>query len=106
MIGTKSERRYGCLLLWRQVGTPEWVYRWRLEAEHAMRASGRPGMTDKQARPDYLFRPPCKAEVLVSNVCMHACMLLCCTRHSGHILECTNLTLVAAGTQDMHALND
>ena len=35
----------------RQVGTPDWVYRWRLEAEHAMRASGRPGMTDKQARP-------------------------------------------------------
>ena len=34
-----------------QVGTPDWVYRWRLEAEHAMRASGRPGMTDKQARP-------------------------------------------------------
>ncbi|KAK9841016.1 hypothetical protein WJX81_005787 [Elliptochloris bilobata] len=31
-----------------KVGTPEWVYRWRLEAEHAMRASGRPGMSDKQ----------------------------------------------------------
>ncbi len=33
-----------------QVGTPEWVYRWRTEAEHAMAAKGRPGMSDQQAR--------------------------------------------------------
>ena len=37
--------------------------------------------------------------MLVSNVGMHACMLLCCTWHSGHF-ESTNLTLLAAGTQD------
>ena len=31
-----------------KVGTPEWVQRWRLQAEHAMRDSGKPGMTDEQ----------------------------------------------------------
>lgn len=31
-----------------KVGTPEWVHRWRLQAEHAMRDSGKPGMTDEQ----------------------------------------------------------
>ncbi len=31
-----------------KVGSPEWVYSWRLQAEHAMVASGRPGMTDDQ----------------------------------------------------------
>ena len=32
-----------------RVGSPEWVHRWRLQAEHAMRDSGRPGMSDEQA---------------------------------------------------------
>ena len=31
-----------------KVGSPEWVQRWRLQAEHAMRDSGKPGMSDKQ----------------------------------------------------------
>ena len=31
-----------------RVGSPDWVYRWRLQAEHAMLATGRPGMTDEQ----------------------------------------------------------
>jgi D-glycerate 3-kinase len=31
-----------------KVGSPDWVYSWRLQAEHAMRASGRPGMSDDQ----------------------------------------------------------
>ena len=29
------------------------AYRWRLQAEHAMRASGRPAMTDEQVRASY-----------------------------------------------------
>ena len=33
-----------------RVGSPDWVYAWRLQAEHAMLATGRPGMTDEQAR--------------------------------------------------------
>ena len=33
-----------------RVGSPDWVYRWRLQAEHAMLATGRPGMTDEQVR--------------------------------------------------------
>ncbi|BDA43365.1 D-glycerate 3-kinase, chloroplastic [Coccomyxa sp. Obi] len=31
-----------------KVGEPEWVYKWRLQAEHAMRAAGKPGMSDAQ----------------------------------------------------------
>ncbi|KAK9915446.1 hypothetical protein WJX75_009273 [Coccomyxa subellipsoidea] len=31
-----------------KVGTPQWVYQWRLQAEHAMLAAGRPGMSDDQ----------------------------------------------------------
>ena len=34
-----------------KVGSPEWVYRWRLQAEHAMHASGKPGMSDEQVAP-------------------------------------------------------
>lgn len=30
------------------VEDPHWVYKWRLEAEISMRASGRPGMTDDE----------------------------------------------------------
>jgi D-glycerate 3-kinase len=30
-----------------RVGDPRWVYAWRLQAEQAMRASGRPGMSDE-----------------------------------------------------------
>ena len=31
-----------------KVCSPEWVYRWSLQAEHAMHASGKPGMSDEQ----------------------------------------------------------
>ena len=55
-----------------QVGTPDWVYRWRLEAEHAMRASGRPGMTDKQARPI-----PMRCAVRCNLIyCWHVCAVM------------------------------
>ena len=30
------------------VDDPDWVYAWRLQAERAMAAAGRPGMTDEQ----------------------------------------------------------
>ncbi len=33
-----------------KVGEPEWVYKWRLQAEHAMRAAGKPGMSDAQVK--------------------------------------------------------
>lgn len=33
-----------------KVGAPEWVYRWRLQAEHAMLAANKPGMSDEQVR--------------------------------------------------------
>ena len=33
-----------------KVGTPQWVYQWRLQAEHAMLAAGRPGMSDDEVR--------------------------------------------------------
>ena len=35
-----------------RVGSPEWVHQWRLQAEHAMRDSGRPGMSDEQVGSD------------------------------------------------------
>ena len=41
-----------------KVGTPEWVHRWRLQAEHAMRDSGKPGMTDEQVNTHTLLRTP------------------------------------------------
>jgi pantothenate kinase-related protein Tda10 len=31
-----------------KVASPQWVYAWRLQAEHAMLASGKPGMSDAQ----------------------------------------------------------
>ena len=31
-----------------KVSNPQWVYAWRLQAEHAMLATGKPGMTDDQ----------------------------------------------------------
>ncbi|EIE22379.1 P-loop containing nucleoside triphosphate hydrolase protein [Coccomyxa subellipsoidea C-169] len=31
-----------------KVGAPDWVYKWRLQAEHAMLAAGKPGMSDEQ----------------------------------------------------------
>ena len=31
-----------------QVEDPTYVFKWRLQAEHAMRASGKSGMTDEQ----------------------------------------------------------
>ena len=31
-----------------RIGDPQWVFRWRLQAEEAMRATGKPGMTDDQ----------------------------------------------------------
>ena len=34
-----------------KVGSPKWVHRWRLQAEHAMHASGKPGMSDEQVAP-------------------------------------------------------
>jgi D-glycerate 3-kinase len=37
------------------VEDPEWVYRWRLQAEHAMAAKGRPGMSDAQVA-DFVAR--------------------------------------------------
>lgn len=33
-----------------KVGAPDWVYKWRLQAEHAMLAAGKPGMSDEQVR--------------------------------------------------------
>ncbi len=33
----------------------EWVYGWRMEAERAMRAAGRPGLTDEQVK-DFVGR--------------------------------------------------
>lgn len=33
-----------------QVGSPEWVFEWRLQAEHRMRATGKAGMTDQEVR--------------------------------------------------------
>jgi D-glycerate 3-kinase len=33
-----------------QVGDPAWVFEWRLQAEHQMRAAGRAGMSDGQVR--------------------------------------------------------
>ena len=41
-----------------KVGTPEWVHRWRLQAEHAMRDSGKPGMTDEQVTPTLVLAFP------------------------------------------------
>ncbi len=41
-----------------KVGTPEWVHRWRLQAEHAMRDSGKPGMTDEQVTPASIVACP------------------------------------------------
>lgn len=32
------------------VGDPRWVFEWRLQAEVAMRAAGRAGMTDEQVQ--------------------------------------------------------
>ncbi len=37
------------------VEDPEFVYRWRLQAEHAMAAKGRPGMSDAQVA-DFVSR--------------------------------------------------
>eukprot|EP00898_Chlorokybus_atmophyticus_P004203 jgi/Chlat1/4784/Chrsp31S04775 len=37
------------------VKDPEWVYRWRLQAEHQMRAAGKTGMTDDQVA-DFVSR--------------------------------------------------
>jgi hypothetical protein len=31
-----------------RIGDPAWVFGWRLQAEEAMRAGGKPGMTDAQ----------------------------------------------------------
>jgi D-glycerate 3-kinase len=33
-----------------KVADPVYVYKWRLQAEHAMLATGKPGMTDEQVR--------------------------------------------------------
>ncbi len=33
-----------------KVGAPDWVYKWRLQAEHAMLAAGKPGMSDEQVQ--------------------------------------------------------
>ena len=33
-----------------EVGSPEWVFDWRLQAEHDMKATGKPGMTDDEVR--------------------------------------------------------
>jgi D-glycerate 3-kinase len=33
-----------------KVGNPEWVFKWRLEAEQKMKASGKDGMSDKGVR--------------------------------------------------------
>ena len=55
-----------------KVGSPEWVYRWRLQAEHAMHASGKPGMSDEQVAPP---APP-----LVSAFrggCVLLCLIVC-----------------------------
>eukprot|EP00897_Mesotaenium_endlicherianum_P010735 jgi/Mesen1/9690/ME000680S09093 len=38
-----------------QVATPEWVYKWRLQAEVQMRAKGKDGMTDEQVA-DFVSR--------------------------------------------------
>ncbi|GAQ90446.1 D-glycerate 3-kinase [Klebsormidium nitens] len=45
-----------------QVADPRWVFKWRLQAEHAMRAKGKTGMTDEQIE-DFCarFQPAYKA---------------------------------------------
>lgn len=51
-----------------KVGSPEWVYRWRLQAEHAMHASGKPGMSDEQVAPFFGPGPAfCISRVAVSS---------------------------------------
>lgn len=45
-----------------KVGDPEWVFKWRLQAEVQMRAAGKPGLTDEQVA-DFVarFMPAYKA---------------------------------------------
>lgn len=43
-----------------KVGSPDWVYSWRLQAEVAMRASGRPGMTDEQVMRLLMYGSRCR----------------------------------------------
>eukprot|EP00200_Dunaliella_tertiolecta_P002230 CAMPEP_0202351190 /NCGR_PEP_ID=MMETSP1126-20121109/7943_1 /ASSEMBLY_ACC=CAM_ASM_000457 /TAXON_ID=3047 /ORGANISM="Dunaliella tertiolecta, Strain CCMP1320" /LENGTH=376 /DNA_ID=CAMNT_0048943275 /DNA_START=154 /DNA_END=1284 /DNA_ORIENTATION=- len=45
-----------------QIGDPQWVFKWRLQAEEGMRASGKPGMSDDQIA-DFVarFMPAYKA---------------------------------------------
>ena len=53
-----------CVDIWLviKVADPAYVFRWRQQAEHAMKAAGKGGMTDEQVRPSIALSRAVHAE--------------------------------------------